>query len=212
MRSLLLIVFALSSSAQNIQPLLTAQVQPPVPGSALSGYLATVNFLDSTPSAQVAGLSVSLGITPGWTIQAVMPQAAIPSGKELLGPVNNLVSIASIAGNAANVLGNGQIFSVAIAPPNSSNTPSLVVTLLNPTGVSASGAPIQIAIAPTAYLCSVYAVAGNCSVTQADVFLMEQAQMGLIPCTGSLALVGDGKCTIGDVQLVVLAVGQGGPP
>jgi hypothetical protein len=189
--------------------LLTAVVSPPAAGSALPGYAATVNFLDATPSAQVAGLSVSIGLTPGWTIQAVTPLAGFPAAKQLLGPVNGVLSIASVAGvdgSAAAVLGNGQLFSVACAPPNTSGLPApLMVTLMNPVGVSASGAPVQIATAPTAYLCSVFAVAGNCTVTQADVELMERAQMGLIPCANALALVGDGQCSIGDVQQIVLA-------
>ncbi|MGB7759457.1 MAG: hypothetical protein WBL61_06485 [Bryobacteraceae bacterium] len=81
----------------------------------------------------------------------------------------------------------------------------MTITLLSPQGVSTVGSPVGIAVAPTVYVCSVYDLTGDCLVDQADVNIMQQASLGQTPCTGALANVGDGECSVVDVQKVILA-------
>jgi hypothetical protein len=194
------LLFALSLFSQ---PLLTATVAQPQPSGPTT---VIVNFQDAYPPSSLAGLSFSIGVPTGATFGAVNPlAAAIAAQKTILpaGPAFEIIGSATIGGQAA--LSSGQLFSVSIAPPSTSGSGVMTITLLSPQGVSTVGSPVSIAVVPTVYVCSVYDLTGDCLVNQDDVNVMQQASLGEIPCAGALLNIGDGACTVVDVQKVILA-------
>jgi len=185
------------------QPILTATVAQPQPSGTAT---VIVNFQDTYPSSNLAGVSFSIGAPAGASFGAVSPLAAATAAqKTVLSAGSTFELIGSAADGGQTALPSGQFFSVSIAPPTTAGSGAMTITLLSPQGVSTVGSPVSITAAPTVYMCSLYDLTGDCLVNQDDVNLMQQASLGQIPCAGALLNIGDGKCTVVDLQEVILA-------
>lgn len=185
------------------QPVLTATVAQPQPSGTAT---VIVNFQDTNPPSSLAGLSFSISAPAGATFGAVNPLAAAIAAQKTISPAGSTFElIGSTANGAQAALSSGQFFSVSIAPPATAGSEAMTIALLSPQGVSTAGSPVSIATASTVYVCSQYDLTGDCLVNQDDVNVMRQASLGEIPCAGALLNIGDGKCTVVDVQKVILA-------
>jgi hypothetical protein len=185
------------------QPLLTATVAQPQPDGTNT---VIVNFQDTYPASNLAGVSFSISAPAGATFGAVNPLAAtIAAQKTILSAGSTFELIGSTANGGQAALSSGQFFSVSITPPTTAGSGAMAIALLSPQGVSTAGSPVSIAAAPTVYLCSQYDLTGDCLVNQDDVNVMQQASLGQMPCAGALLNIGDGKCTVVDLQEVILA-------
>jgi hypothetical protein len=198
----LLFAFSLFS-----QPMLTATVAQPQPSGPAT---VIVNFQDTYPSSNLAGVSFSIGAPDGATFGTVNPLAAtVAAQKTVLTAGSTFELIGSVANGAQTALSSGQFFSVSITPPTTAGSGIMTISLLAPQGVSTAGSPVSVTAGPTVYMCSLYDLTGDCLVSQDDVNLMQQASLGQIPCAGALVNIGDEQCTVVDVQEVILAaIGQ----
>ena len=184
------------------QPILTATVAQPQPSGTAT---VIVNFQDTYPSSNLAGVSFSIG-APGASFGAVsLLAAATAAQKTVLSAGSTFELIGSATDGGQTALSSGQFFSVSITPPTTTGSGVMTITLLSPQGVSTVGSPASITAAPTVYMCSLYDLTGDCLVDQDDVNLMQQASLGQTPCAGALLNIGDGKCTVVDLQEVILA-------
>jgi hypothetical protein len=194
------LLFALSVFSQPILTATVAQLQPSGTATVI------VNFQDTYPPSNLAGVSFSISAPTGATFGAANPlAAAVAAQKTILSAGSTFELIGSIANGGQAALSSGQFFSVSIAPPTTAGSGAMTIALLSPQGVSTVGSPVSIAAAPTVYLCPQDNLTGDCLVNQDDVNAMLQASLGEIPCTGALLNIGDGRCTVVDVQMVILA-------
>jgi hypothetical protein len=196
-------VLSLSAISLFAQPMLTLTVAQPQSNGTI---LATVDFQDSNPSSNLAGVTLSITAPAGSTFGPVTLLAAATAAQKTILSAGSTFELIGLGGNGGQVaLSAGQFFSVSIAPPTTAGPGPMRISLLSPQGVSTVGAPVNLAASQTVYLCSPYDLTGDCLVNQADVNVMQQATLGEIPCTGVLLNIGDGRCSVVDLQEVILA-------
>jgi len=182
------------------QPSLTI-VQPFIsPGASAA---VTVSFQDTSPSSMVAGLSFAIG--GGTIFGTATPFASVSVAQKTITTYGSTFQIIGTSTTGAQTpLYPGQLLSVAVTAPNTTGAGNLEI--INIQAVSTNGTPVTVTAAPTVVMCSEYDLNNDCIVNQKDVDAMQQASLGQIPCAGKFAAIGDGKCSIVDVQLIILAV------
>ena len=207
---LLFVAFTGLSLAQSLSVTVT-------PTTAHPGDTATVtvSFVDSAPSSAVAGFSGSLTVNgTAYTLPSCVQSTLMTTEQKVCSISGaNFLVIGSGGGTASwldnfTSMASGIMLTVPITVPAATGPTSLPITISGAAGASTSGAPVALSVVPTtlAVACSLYAVTGDCTSSQADVNAMVSAALGKTACTGLLALVGSGKCAVTDVMLTILSV------
>jgi len=193
------------------------------PASVSPGGTTTlsIGYVDPTPSANLTAFQFGLVIPPAIAAPITGPAASFPNGNYVadFNPANLYTSIGGWGTTfpwTVVAIPSGTVATwvltvspkAALGPATLSINPANAATGTPLLGVNTTGSAVAMT-AGSAILnvTSIYDLNGDGAVNAADVQIARNIAKGLVAngCVPPFSLVGDGKCNVVDVLLVILA-------
>ena len=201
---------------------LTLSFNPPAvsPGGTTT---LTIAYTDPSPSANLTALQFQLVLPAGITPPTTGPSASRPNANYIadFNPANLYTEIGgwgtTFSPWTVVAIPSGTIATWVMTVSPTAALGANVLSLNPPTattgapllGISTGGSAVALtATAATLNVTSIYDLNGDGAINAADVQLARNIAQGLVPngCVPPFSLVGDNKCNVRDVILVLLAV------
>lgn len=180
-------------------------------GSTVPGSQATLTltYTDASPSAGMAGLEWSVTTPSGITAGAPTIGAAATAANKVLscGAGNNPCILAG-TGTTPNdtAIVSGVLATVPLTIPATQPVGTGTVSLSGLTAVNAGGSAVTLTSnTVTISILSPFDLNADGAVNGADIAIMLQAALGIQPCSTVDQQVGDKKCSLHDLELVIEA-------
>jgi len=206
------IALILLLSASGFAQTLTLAVSPVnvAPGGTAT---VSVNFTDTAPSSNTAGLQWNLTLPTGFTVGTGTVGTAGTSAQKVLSCVGLTCILAGTDGATgtsnfqlnATVLSSGVVATFPLTVPSNAAVGANSLSLASIFAASTTGTNVAITTSPAVLtILSRYDLNSDGAVNLADVTIVLNQATGQAPCTTG-DVNGDGKCNVLDVLLVVLA-------
>jgi len=185
------------------------------PVNVAPGGTATVsiNFTDTAPSSNTAGLQWNLTLPAGFTVAAGTVGAAGTSAQKVLSCVGLTCILAGTDGATGTsnfqlnttAIGSGTVATFPLTVPANATVGANSLSLASIFGASTTGLNVALTTSPAILtVLSKYDLNSDGAVNLADVTIALNQATGAAPCANA-DVNGDGKCNVLDVLLVVLA-------
>jgi hypothetical protein len=180
------------------------------PASVAPGGTATLtlNFADTSPTADLAGIEWIVSLPAGVTAGAAVVGAAGTAAGKLINC--GATGICIVIGNGATVndtgIASGALATVPLTVAPTTAPGTLSIALSGVSGATGPGLAAMVTTSPiNLKVTSKYDLNGDGVDNLADVLIILGEALGTSPCTAPSTGVGDGKCTMSDVELEIEA-------